>query len=87
MRTTPNVELMRAFAAEMKSRRGALGISQEELAHRCDVNRTFIAKMELAQNQPTLTVMHKLANGLELELPVFVDLVLRRYEAASRVPS
>lgn len=87
MRTTPNVDLMKAFAAEMKSRRGVLGISQEELAHRCEVNRTFVAKMELAHNQPTLTVMHKLAKGLELDLPELLRVVLLRYEAGSRLQS
>ena len=38
-------------------RRLELGVSQEELGHLCDVNRTFVAKIELAQNQPTLTVL------------------------------
>lgn len=87
MRTTSNFELMKAFASEMKSRRGVLGISQEELAHRCEVNRTFVAKIELGQNQPTLTVMHKLAKGLEMDLPELLRLVLLRYEASSRFQS
>lgn len=80
MRTTQNLDLMQAFAMEVKARRGELGISQEELAHRADVNRTFVAKVELAQNQPSLTVLHKLSTGLEVELPELLRLALLRYK-------
>lgn len=80
MRTTQNLDLMQAFAMEVKARRGELGISQEELAHRADVNRTFVAKVELAQNQPSLTVLYKLSTGLEVELPELLRLALLRYK-------
>ena len=76
---------MRAFAAELKSRRSELGISQEDLAHRSDVNRTFVAKLELAQNQPTLTVLLKLAGGLEVELPELLQVTLKRYKTEMRL--
>ena len=84
MRITQNIELMKAFAAELKARRGQLGVSQDELAHRCDVNRTFVANIELAQNQPSLTVLLRLAKGLEVELPELMRLTLQRYEAEKR---
>lgn len=80
MRATQNFELMKAFATELKARRSALGISQEELAHRSDVGRTFVAKVELAQNQPSLSVLHKLSVGLELELQELIQLTMVRYE-------
>lgn len=85
MKTAQNLELMRAFAAELKARRSELGISQEELAHRSDVNRTFVAKLELAQNQPTLTVLLKLAGGLEVELPELLQVTLKRYKTEMRL--
>ena len=85
MRTTQDPELMRAFAAEVKARRGELGISQEELAHRAGVNRTFVAKLELAQNQPTLTVLLKLAGGLGVELPELLQVTLKRYKTEARM--
>jgi transcriptional regulator with XRE-family HTH domain len=75
---------MQAFAAEVKARRGELGISQEELAHRAAVNRTFVAKVELAQNQPSLTVLHKLSLGLEMDLPELLRLTLLRYKRLKR---
>lgn len=79
MRTTQNLLLLQAFAAEMKAQRNALSISQEELAFRCQVNRTFIAKIELAKNQPSLTVLLKIAEGIDVELPKLIELTLERY--------
>ena len=79
VRTTQNLPLLQAFAAEMKAQRNALSISQEELAFRCQVNRTFIAKIELAKNQPSLTVLLKIAEGMQVELPVLIEATLKRY--------
>ena len=64
MQVSRNSELMNAFAIELKVRRNLLGISQEELAHRADVDRTFVARIETAQNQPTLSVLFRLCEGL-----------------------
>lgn len=66
MHTSRNLNLMRAFAIELKVQRNALGISQEELAHRAGVDRTFVARLELAQNQPSLSVLFKLCEGLSI---------------------
>ena len=85
MKSTKNTDLMKAFAAELRARRLELGVSQEELGHLCDVNRTFVAKIELAQNQPTLTVLLKLAGGLQVELPELLRHTLKRYETEQRV--
>jgi transcriptional regulator with XRE-family HTH domain len=84
MRATQNIDLMQAFAAEVKARRRVRGVSQEELAHRSDVNRTFVAKVELAQNQPSLSVLYKLSMGLDVELPELLRLTLQRYEQLQR---
>ncbi len=70
---------MRAFAAELKSRRAAVGISQEALALECGVNRTFVAKLELAQNQPSLSVLLRLSEGLGVELPELIRTTVLRY--------
>lgn len=72
--------LLQAFASELKAQRSALKLSQEEFAHRADVNRTYVAKLELAQNQPTLSVMHRLAVALNTELPDLTQAVMQRYK-------
>lgn len=75
-----NDALLEAFAAELRARRVGLKLSQEELAYRADVNRTYIAKLELARNQPTLSVLHRLASALDNELPELLQAILLRYK-------
>lgn len=71
-------ELITAFADELRSRRAGLRLSQEELAHRAGINRTYVAKLELARNQPTLTVMLRVAEALETPLPELIAGALAR---------
>ena len=75
-----NNALLEAFAAELRSRRSAVGLSQEALALRADVNRTYVAKLELARNQPTLSVLLNLATALGVELPDLIQGTLARYQ-------
>ena len=72
--------LITAFADELRAQRGALGLSQEELAHRVGVNRTYLAKLELSQNQPTLTVLKAVASALSIPLPEFISAVMARQQ-------
>jgi len=71
--------LLEAFAAELKARRAVLKWSQEELAFRAEVNRTYIAKLELAKNQPTLSVLHSIATALNSNMPDLLANILHRY--------
>lgn len=84
MRSDLDFALLRSFAAELKARRMALGISQEQLALRADVNRTFVGKLETAKNQPTLAVMYRLTEGLECEMPELLGSMLKRYRKEVR---
>lgn len=84
MRSDLDFALLRSFAAELKARRMTLGISQEQLALRAEVNRTFVGKMETAKNQPTLAVMYRLSEGLECEMPELLGSVLKRYRKEVR---
>lgn len=72
--------LIEAFASELKARRGNLRFSQEELAHRAALHRTYIAKIELAKHQPTLFALFKLAKALQVDLPDLLRATLDRYE-------
>jgi transcriptional regulator with XRE-family HTH domain len=77
--------LMKAFGLELSSLRKAARISQEELAHRAKVNRTYVAKLELGENQPTLTSMFNLAGALGKPLPEMVTSTLERYETLTKI--
>lgn len=79
-----NIPLCEAFATELRIRRNAGSFSQEELAHRAGINRTYIAKLELAKNQPTLTVLLELAKALNCSLPDLVAGAMTRYKSRPR---
>jgi transcriptional regulator with XRE-family HTH domain len=77
-----NRALVTAFAMAVKARRNQLQISQEELAHRAHVNRSYIAKLELAQNQPTLSVLDRIAQGLEIGLDELIRQTMGYYRSS-----
>ena len=42
-------------------------ISQEVLSGLADVNRSYLSKIELGLKNPTITVLYKLANALNVQ--------------------
>ena len=56
--------VIKCFAASVRKLRSGLGISQEELAERADLHRTYIADLERGARNPTLLTIKKLAEGL-----------------------
>ncbi len=53
------------FAANLRKARAEAGISQEELARRCELHRTEISLLERAGREPRLATLTKLAGSLE----------------------
>jgi transcriptional regulator with XRE-family HTH domain len=72
--------LVKAFGLELKARRSKLNLSQEALADLAAINRTYVAKLELGTNQPTLSILHRLAQALGDDLPELLRETLKRYE-------
>ena len=56
------------FGLHIAAKRKAMGISQEELAFRCGVHRTYIGAIERGEKSPTLTTIEKIAKGLDIPL-------------------
>lgn len=75
---------MRALAIEIKARRLALKMSQEDLAGKCDLDRPYISLIEVARKQPTISVLLKLSEGLGYELPEMMERVMSRYLVESK---
>lgn len=78
MRKAQDARVIKAAAAEIKARRGRLDISQEELAHRADVHRSFVAKLEVGKSQPSLAVLVRIADALEVDAAELVGSVVKR---------
>src|SRR5438105_8533965 len=58
------VDLKKTFGAEVKRRRTDLGISQEELAERASLHRTYITDVEAGKRNPSLASIQRLATAL-----------------------
>jgi transcriptional regulator with XRE-family HTH domain len=52
------------FSANLRRARQAAGISQEELAARCEIHRTEVSLLERGGREPRLGTMVKLATAL-----------------------
>lgn len=68
-----------AFGAVLREHRNRVGITQEELAFRGDLDRTFPSLLERGLRTPTLTIICVLAEALQVDPARLVA------EAASRV--
>ena len=55
------------FGKRIAALRRRQNISQEELAFRCDIHRTYIGALERGEKSPTIITVEKLARGLGIE--------------------
>jgi len=75
--------LIQALAAAIKARRTELQMTQEALALQIDIDRPFVTLLEGGKKQPSLSVLWRLASGLQMtaaELAAYVDEHLARLQ-------
>ena len=60
-------QLVTIFAANVRSRRLALGLSQEVLAERAGVHRTYVGMLERGEKNVTIYNIERLAGALGVE--------------------
>lgn len=53
-----------AFGKVLRAVRKEAGLTQEQLAHAADLDRTFVSLMERGGRQPTVRVLFRLATAL-----------------------
>lgn len=56
------------FGERVREIRKEKGLSQEELAHKADLHRTYIGMIERAEKNITLVNIEKIANALEVDI-------------------
>ena len=61
-------DILNIFGENVRRQRRLLNLSQEELAHRADLHRTYIGTIERAEKNITLVNMQKIANALEVKI-------------------
>lgn len=61
-------EILIKFGKKVRCERARLGLSQEELAGRAGVHRTYIGMIERAEKNITLENIEKIAKALEMPI-------------------
>ena len=74
------------FGAILRTRRIALGLSQEKLAFDANLNRNYISLLELGRNQPTVAVLFRLASVLDVQPSVLVSQLEKAIDLAGSEP-
>jgi transcriptional regulator with XRE-family HTH domain len=64
-------EVLVKFGKKVREERDRLGLSQEELASRAGVHRTYIGMIERAEKNITLQNIEKIAKALDLKISDF----------------
>jgi transcriptional regulator with XRE-family HTH domain len=64
-----------AFGKVLRALRAERGLSQEALALEAGIQRNYVSLIERGVNQPTITIIFKLATALEMNPSQVVELV------------
>ena len=67
-------EVLIKFGNKVREQRLSLGLSQEELAARAGVHRTYVGMIERAEKNITLANIEKIAKALEISLDKLMSL-------------
>ena len=62
------LDLCKQLGAVISAKRKFAGLSQEELAFRAEIDRTYISQIERGVSNPSLFVMFKISKVLKLQL-------------------
>lgn len=58
---------------KIKERRLSLGVTQESIANKLDVNPSHISNIECGRANPSLTALIKIANALHCSVDYFIN--------------
>lgn len=66
------LELENALASVLRMKRTQLNFTQEELAHLCNLDRTYISLLERSKRKPTLSTLFKICDILSITPGEFI---------------
>lgn len=59
---------LKPLGDSIRQRRLSLGLSQEDLADKCDFDRTYISMLERGARNPSFLNLLRIAKGLEISV-------------------
>jgi transcriptional regulator with XRE-family HTH domain len=66
MTTANNENIQKKFGNRLRQIRQNLGLSQEELAHLCNLDRSYVGGVERGERNISLVNIHKIADALNI---------------------
>lgn len=67
------MNIRETFARNLRTARQRKGFSQEELAHRANLDRTYISALERAVYNATIDVVDRLATALDMDASALLE--------------
>ncbi len=64
--TPKQLEQRAAFGARVRELRRGAGLSQEELAHRAELDRSYVGQVERGERNISLDNIHRIADALSV---------------------
>ncbi|MCH1639865.1 helix-turn-helix domain-containing protein [Paenibacillus timonensis] len=78
-------EIKQIIGKTIKALRIKQGLSQEDLAHECGVDRSYISMIEVGRNEPSVTKIFELCKGLKIRPSDFFKLLENDYTRISEI--
>ena len=67
------MDIRKKFGAQVKKLRLERGLSQEALALKADLDRTYIPSIEKGERNVSITVVEKIAKALDIKIATLFD--------------
>src|ERR1700693_6113638 len=67
------IDLKILLGMAIKTKRTSMRISQEELAHRADLHRTYVSDLERGARNPSMDTIEKLAGAFQLSVSTLLE--------------
>lgn len=70
-------EFLKKIGLKIKVHRSIKGFSQDDIANRLDIDKSYLSKVERGLTNPTITYLKHLADILQIELTELIDFNLK----------
>ena len=78
------IDLKALLGVAIKTQRASLAISQEELAYRAGLHRTYVSDVERGARNPSVETIEKLARALEISVSMLFEQAADSNQARQR---
>lgn len=68
-----NTKILENFGETVRKKRKSAGLSQEELAEKLGIHRTYMSFIERGIRNPSLLMIFKISRALKIKLPELFD--------------